>query len=279
MENPFFSKELVVEYYDRTLILYFSLYSKEHVHHGLWNKDTKNLSEAIENTTRIVVDHLEIQKGDVVLDAGCGIGGSSRFIVENFGVPTVGITISKAQLKKAKELSQPLKNQFLLQFYEMDFTQTTFPDEFFSKIFAIESACYAPREFVKETYRLLKEGGKLVICDGIQVKSDLNVKEKKLLLRALKGWVLPRSETIRDVFEYLRQAGFKNINFIDKKQAVIKTSWRTHRRAKRLLPITYLLSRLKLIPKLWHEFALANYSAKLCLDQSIVTYGIFIAEK
>lgn len=279
MKNPYFSKKSVAEYYDRTLILYYSFYSKEHVHHGLWTKDTNCLSEAIENTIRFVADCLEIQDGDVVLDAGCGIGGSSRYIAANFGVKTIGINISDAQLKMAKKLSQNAKNRSLMEFYKQDFTRTTFPDGFFSRIFAIESACYAPREFLKEAYRLLKMGGKMVICDGIQIKSRLTAKEKKLLLGVLKGWVLPRSETKQDMLKLLSRIGFKDIVFHDKKQAVIKTSWRMYRRAKILLPITYLLSKLNLIPRIWHEFVIANYSALLCLDQNIVTYGAFVAEK
>jgi len=279
VKNPAFSKKAVEKYYDITEILYTSIYSKEHVHFGMWDKNTKSLDEALENTTKFVVECLDIQVGDIVLDAGCGIGGSSRYIVSNFGVKTIGISNSDIQLKRANEFSQTVKNRSLLEFDNQDFTQTSFPDESFTKIFAIESACHAPRGLIKEAYRLLRPGGRLVIDDAVQVKTYLSKKEQKLVLGALKGWVLPQSETKQEAFKYLRQVGFGNIKFFDKKQAIYKTSWMIHRRAKHLFPITFLLSKLKLIPQMWHDFIRANYNQKLLLDREIMTYGVFVADK
>lgn len=41
----------------------------------------------------------------VMLDVGCGVGGSSRYIVRNHGGKAVGITLSSVQVAKANELS------------------------------------------------------------------------------------------------------------------------------------------------------------------------------
>ncbi|OLS16351.1 MAG: Demethylrebeccamycin-D-glucose O-methyltransferase, partial [Candidatus Heimdallarchaeota archaeon LC_3] len=154
MKNPDFSKATSEEFFDKTVNI-FGKWSKEHLHFGIWNEKTKNYKEAEINTSEYIANCLEIKRSDIILDAGCGVGGTSRYIVANYGVKTVGITISSEQVKRANELSQKIKNRSLLEFQKQDFTNTNFPDESFSKIFALESICYAPDKniFLNEMYR------------------------------------------------------------------------------------------------------------------------------
>lgn len=279
MENPFFSKGAVIDYYNKTLTIYLTFYSKDHFHHGMWYKDTRNQNEALENTTKFVVECLELKDDDYVLDAGCGIGGTTRYIVSNFGVKTTGINISDIQIEKAKQLSKSVKNAESLAFLKQDFCETKFPDESFTKICAIESACHAPLQFVKEAYRLLRKEGKLVICDAFQTRGNLNKKEKKLFLGVLKGYVLPRSELKENLIKNLYQLGFKHVKFHDRSQALAKSFWQLHRSAKQRYPVTLLLSKLRLIPQLFHDFNIAHYNLKQCVERQFVTYGVLVADK
>ena len=127
--------------------------------------------------------------------------------------------------------------------------------------------------------RLLKNGSRLVISDGFQIKPKLSKKEKKLLQGVLVGWVLPYSELQQEFKSHLSQIGFKNIQYYDKKEAVKKASWYIHRKAKLFYPFTLLFSKLKIIPQIWHHHTIAGYNFKLCMDRGIITYGIFVAEK
>ena len=158
------------EYYDQNQIMYALFYSKgtNGLHYGFWNKDTKKTSDAILNTNKFVLKCLEINDQDSVLDAGCGVGGTSIFIAENSGAEVSGITLSDTQLKKAEKLALKSKSSKLLNFSNQDFTKTNFLDNSFSKIFGIESICHANKkiDFLREAYRILKENGKIVIIDG-----------------------------------------------------------------------------------------------------------------
>ena len=47
----------------------------------------------------------KLPKGSRILDVGCGIGGSSRILAKYYGFCVTGITISPAQVKRARELT------------------------------------------------------------------------------------------------------------------------------------------------------------------------------
>ena len=125
------------DYYDDCQILYNLFWSKHALHYGFWEKDTKKLSDAIDNTNRFVSELLDLKKNDFVLDAGCGVGGSSIFMAKNFGVKIIGITLSQKQIKQARERIKKMDLEHLVSYDIMDFCKTRFKDNTFTKIFGI----------------------------------------------------------------------------------------------------------------------------------------------
>ena len=47
----------------------------------------------------------KLPKGSRIVDVGCGIGGSSRILAKYYGFNVTGITISPAQVKRARDLT------------------------------------------------------------------------------------------------------------------------------------------------------------------------------
>jgi len=269
----------IEEYYDDTQILFNLLWSKAH-HYGFWDRGTKKLSEAVENTNRFVSELLHLQENDHVLDAGCGVGGSSFFMAENFGVKIIGITSSSKQIKQARKDAKKLHLGSSVSFEIMDFTNTKFKDETFTKIFSIESACHACNKlaFLREAYRLLTTGGKIVIVDGFLIKKSLSEKEKEIYDKCLLGWKGDNLSLKDDFLNDLGRVGFKNIIFYDKTDEVMPSSRRMAYYGYLFFPVTFVLSKLRLISKNIYEHTVACINQKKTF-YNFTIYGVFCAEK
>jgi len=268
-------------YYDETYEDYELHWSKEHLHYGFWNEDTMTHEESLVNTIKEVIHYLDLKPGDRLLDAGCGVGGSCRYIVENLGIETVGITLSKRLLDTAIELSKDNKNNTLLKFYMMDFNSTEFDDSSFDKILGLESICHAQNKevFAREAYRLLNNGGILVVADSFQVREDLNKDEEKMYDDVLSSWAIPNRTTAKKFGNVLKKAGLVNIQCIDKTPLIQKSSDFMHEGSESVLPLLILQMSEEKIPKSIVLNSVAGSRQKACLDLGIWGYKIFVAEK
>ena len=165
-----FTTKDVAEYYNTTQNHYESwwgLKNNHSLHYGLWNKQTKNFDEALKNTNQTMAQHADVKNNMRVLDAGCGVGGAAIFLATHFEAKVTGITLSERQVKFANTLREKYQLEDKIDFQIQDYTQTNFPDASFDVIWACESVSSAPNkeDFIKEAYRLLKKGGKLVMVD------------------------------------------------------------------------------------------------------------------
>lgn len=83
---------------------------------GYW-KDAKTLDEAQEAKLDLVCRKLNLQKGQRVLDIGCGWGSFLKFAAEKYGIIGVGVTVAKEQVQLAQELCAGLPIEIRLQDY------------------------------------------------------------------------------------------------------------------------------------------------------------------
>lgn len=88
----------VVEYYNATKFDYwFGLGLDFHngLHFGYWDDGIKTQFQAIRNLNRVLALKAKIKSSDKVLDAGCGVGGSSVWLAQNYNCNVTGITITQ----------------------------------------------------------------------------------------------------------------------------------------------------------------------------------------
>lgn len=165
-----FSSRDVADYYNQTLNHYqkwWHLDDSLSVHYGFWKENTKTFSEALQNTNHFLAEMAELKNGERVLDAGCGVGGSAFYLAKQNQAKVTGITLSEKQLAFANSKLEELKLGKLVDFKLEDYSNTSFPNETFSLIWAIESITSAPdkQQFATEAYRILKPGGKIIVAD------------------------------------------------------------------------------------------------------------------
>lgn len=185
------------------------------VHYGLWDNETSNLFEAQQNTNEYVKQKLELIQGDKILDAGCGVGGTMVFLAEKYGISVTGISISSGQIKRGQIFTKKHNLSHILNFQKDDYHNTSFPDNSFDKIYAIESADHAnpARKFISEMQRILKPGGRLLIVDAFLSKpqDQFDVKGKKYLDNLCDAWGLPNPQTIEEWLLKMKTIGFQDI--------------------------------------------------------------------
>ncbi len=199
-----FTNRDIADYYNQTLNHYQKWWKLDRalaVHYGYWDSGTKNIVHALKNTNKMLLEMAGVKKEDKVLDAGCGVGGSAFYLAKTCEAKVTGITLSEKQLEYANRKRDELNLQKLVDFKLEDYNATSFENNTFDLVWAIESITSAPdkRAFAKESFRLLKPGGKLIIADYFRTQ-DAPPDKDKLLEQWQNCWGLADIMTLKDYF-------------------------------------------------------------------------------
>lgn len=261
----------------------FAWCNKENLalHYGYWDENTSSHHQALINKNQVLYDLAGISSTDHVLDAGCGIGGSSIWMAKQHGNQMTAITISKQQTVHAAQHAKRQGVSEKTDFQVSDFCNTPFKDESFDVIWGLESICHALNkgDFLKEAFRLLKPGGRIVVCDGFITRREFNDSEWEDIVTCLNGWAVPNLCS-RDEFTHLLEENkFSNINYKDITRETLPSADYMFKVAKRLKPVQLLTQWLGLRSKAQTaNFKVGIAQHRLFKDQ-LVEYGIFTATK
>ena len=108
----------------------------------------------------------QLNHGQSVLDAGCGLGGLIERINEHWsGMEVTGLNIDPEQLDICHRIRPQSGNS--LRWQEGDACQLPFEDQMFDRVFCVEAMFHFPsrRKFLAEVLRVLKPGGRFVASD------------------------------------------------------------------------------------------------------------------
>ncbi len=161
---------------------------------GYWSgtPQAQTLDEAQEAKLDLICKKVGLQKGDRVLDIGCGWGSFAKFAAEKYGAEVVGITVSKEQKKLAQENVKGLPVEIRLQDYRD-------VDEQFDHIVSIgmfEHVGYKNyRTYMEMVHRSLKDGG-LFLLHTIGNNRSVKTTDPWIEKYIFPGGMLPSVEQI-----------------------------------------------------------------------------------
>lgn len=251
------------------------------LHYGYWDENTKTHSQALLNKNKLLKDIADIQPEHRVLDAGCGIGGSSIWLAKHVGCTATGVTVSAQQVEHARSNARRHGVADKVEFQVADFCKTPFPDESFDVVWAVESSCYATdkRDFFREAFRLLRKGGTLIACDGYATRREFNEEEWQAVMDCLNGWAVPNLSSVEEFQAGMEECGFVDVHITEATKETMPSSRRMYLTALWTYPMQLTMQWLGLRKKAQtanFKVALAQYKV---FRDNMVRYCVFRAKK
>ncbi|MBN8673308.1 MAG: methyltransferase domain-containing protein [Chitinophagales bacterium] len=274
----------IVDYYKSTEHAYKDSWDLDNslaIHYGYWDEKVKSFPQSLLRMNEIMIEAAGIKPGDQVLDAGCGVGGSSIFIAKHTGAKVTGITLSERQVQQAIANAKKNGVEATVHFKVMNYCATDFPDASFDVVWGCESICYADskEQFIQEAYRLLKPGGRIVVADGFVTKFENN--EHPIIRQWTNGWQVNYLESPERFQSFLEQAGFQNSIY----RNISKQAAHSSRRLYRFYFLASLYLLWKRLTFSYRTTAMQKANILACkfqyqgMKKGLWQYGLFTAVK
>lgn len=266
----------VATHYDVLDRFYRELWG-EHVHHGLW---AQGVHTSPERATRALLDRViaraGLRPGATVCDVGCGYGGTARVLVREHGARVTALTISRAQWQEAR--ARGGGPSYLLR----DWLENGVAPESCDAVVAIESLSHMAdkaRAFA-ECARVLRPGGRLVVCDWLAAERPAAWEERLLLEPICREGRLPSLASAHEYRDLMAAAGLAVEGWEDVSREGRHTWAVVGRRALRRLACDREARRLLLGPQNPDRaFAFSLIRIPLAYTTRSMRLGILVATK
>jgi tocopherol O-methyltransferase len=268
----------VVSHYDELDVFYREIWG-EHVHHGLWRSG----EETSEQATLALVDHVaelaRIGPDNAVCDIGSGYGAAARYLARHYGVQVTALTVTPKQHHFALSV-EPTDNNpiYLLR----DWNVNGLSSASFDAAIAIESLSHMSdkRHALAEAARVLKPGGRLVLCVWLASNYPSRWVSPYLLEPICRQGRLPGLATETDYRSLLEATGFKIDDFENVSRQVRRTWAICIIRVLKTVSRDRKYRRFLLDSKMRNrEFFLAMFRILVAYAVGAMRYGIFAAYK
>ncbi len=215
-----------------------------------------------------------------VLDLGCGFGATVHYLGRRFRekVAAFGMTISRQQARIAQDRAQELGLQNCT-FIEGDFQNVPIGAgiDLICSVEAFAHA-YTPHRYMAEAARLLKPGGRLILCDDFRAAPPATVNGRTSSARWLalfqEGWHVPHLLTAQDVSQLAQTNGLSPVANID-------FSPYLHMRPfpQAAIPLFEAAMHHSGALTATFESVLGGFALEECIRQGLVQYRFLVFEK
>ncbi|WP_157218849.1 methyltransferase domain-containing protein [Flavisphingomonas formosensis] len=262
----------VADHYDELDPVYRQLWG-EHVHHGYWASGRETPQQAVEALSDLVGERLGIASRAALVDIGCGYGATARRFAALRGAEVTGLTLSAAQAAAAP----PCPGVTLLV---RDWLASGLPADSFDGAYAIESSEHMVDKpaFFHEAARVLKPGGRLVVCAWLAAPDPQPWEVRHLLEPICREGRLPSMGTAADYEGWAAQAGLLSLSATDISHRVRRTWTICALRFLGAMIVDRRIRRLSLAARN-RLFALSVPRLILAYRTGAMRYGVFTWEK
>ena len=201
-------KSGIAKFYDESSAIWLDVWG-EHMHHGYYPLPHKSGNVDHQAAQVDMIDRsLEWAYGEgernpqpkSMVDVGCGVGGSSRYIAKKY--PSIskarGISLSPYQIERATQFTKEQHLEKVASYSVDDAMNSKFTNNEFDLTWSMESGEHMPdkKKFFGELFRITAPGGRIIIvtwCHRELVDGEIGLtdKETRLLNRINDAYYLP----------------------------------------------------------------------------------------
>ncbi|MDE0096087.1 MAG: methyltransferase domain-containing protein [Gammaproteobacteria bacterium] len=178
---------------------------------------------SLDASNRAFLGRAGLRSGEVVLDAGCGVGGPCLYAAAHIpDLEVHGITVSPYQAEVARRLIDGSTVGDRVQVHVGDYHELPFPDGMFDRVLFLESAGYSfeLERLFSETARVLRPGGSVYIKDVFCRDGELGAVEAEEM-EAFRRINVYRTPTMEEMVSALGASGLSDIWALDITPSVI----------------------------------------------------------
>jgi len=268
----------VASHYDDLDQFYREIWG-EHVHHGVWRTGHESDLEAAENLVAMVAKLGRTGPETEVCDVGCGYGATAKILAQRHGANVTAMTISEVQIAYAKANNLvPGKTTYLLR----DWYQNQLPDSRFDVVQSVESMEHMPDlpGFFREAWRVMKPGGRLVVCAWMSCENPGPLSRRFLLDPIVREAALAGVRPASEFQATTEAAGFTHFQMVDITQQV-KNTWPlcAVRTLKGVLTKPHYRKFLFSSKNPNRIFALTLFRIWAAYELGVMRYGVYSADK